>query len=201
MSSLHEITVDTLITNDKSSLITISKDKPVSEAAKLMKNYHVGSILVKNQFIEGIITRGDIINRVVGRALDPGITVVGEVFSSPIETIRLDETLETCMQLMTKKNIERILVVDENENLEDPVGILSTNDILKFAPQLLYIHREHLLIDQIEESSREDSFDIRGFCDDCNNYSNQLRIVNGYTLCPSCRIPVDNGDGSSDNII
>ena len=94
MSDLHEITVDALITNDKSSLITISKDKPVTEAAKLMRNYEVGSILVKNaknQHIEGIITRGDIIKRVVGRALDPGITEIGEVFSSPIETIRRDE--------------------------------------------------------------------------------------------------------------
>ncbi|MHA1329941.1 MAG: CBS domain-containing protein [Candidatus Hodarchaeales archaeon] len=181
-----EVVVRTVLGNKK-EIISMPRDKPVTEAAKLMKENRVGSVLIKNDTIEGIITKGDIIYRVLGRALDPGIVLVDDVMTSPIAYVSADETLETCMLYMAKKNIERILVVEDND-LSKPLGIISTNDILKFAPGLLRIQRERLLIENV--SGAPDTISFKGFCDDCGNYSEQLKIKNGYTLCPECSNPI-----------
>jgi CBS domain-containing protein len=178
-----------IISKQNKGVISMPSNQPVTEAAKLMVENKVGSIIIKNSSIEGIITKGDIINRVVGRALDPGIVLVDDVMTKPIFYVSEDETLENTMLLMGQENIERILVV-ENNDLSRPLGIVSTNDILKFAPGLLRIHRERLLIDTISNNLSDDSnlADVRfeGFCDDCSNYSDNLKTSNGYTLCPAC---------------
>lgn len=175
-------------------------DQPVTEAAKLMVEYQVGSIIVMNAQIEGIITKGDIIQRVVGRALDPGIILVDDVMSKPVSFVSADETLENTMLMMGQENIERILVV-EGSDLSQPLGIVSTNDILKFAPGLLRIHRERLLMETINKSiddNNRESIEFEGFCDDCGNYSENLKSANGYTLCPTCIESPPEEDQSSD---
>jgi CBS domain-containing protein len=182
----REVLIGTLLNSQKKRIITMSNNQPVTEAAKLMAENHVGSIIIKNNDdIVGIITKGDIINRVVGRALDPGIIIVDDVMSQPIFFVSADETLESTMLHMGQKNIERILVV-ENEDLSQPLGILSTNDILKFAPGLLRIRRERLIIEALPEEANLTSTMFRGFCDDCGNYSEKLTTANGYTLCADC---------------
>lgn len=181
-----EVLIGNLLNSQKSRIITMPSNQPVTEAAKLMVENHVGSIITKNNDdIVGIITKGDIINRVVGRALDPGIIIVEDVMSKPVFFVSSDETLESTMLLMGQKNIERILVV-ENEDLSKPLGVLSTNDILKFAPGLLRIRRERLIIEALPEEANLTSSEFRGFCDDCSNYSENLTTANGYTLCADC---------------
>ncbi|MFX0125920.1 MAG: cyclic nucleotide-binding/CBS domain-containing protein [Candidatus Hodarchaeota archaeon] len=181
-----EVLIGNLLNSQKSRIITMPSNQPVTEAAKLMAENHVGSIITKdNDDIVGIITKGDIINRVVGRALDPGIIIVEDVMSKPVFFVSSDETLESTMLLMGQKNIERILVV-ENEDLSKPLGVLSTNDILKFAPGLLRIRRERLIIEALPEEANLTSSKFRGFCDDCSNYSENLTTENGYTLCADC---------------
>ena len=186
----------------KKRIISMPSNQPVAEAAKLMLENRVGSVIIENDKIEGIITRGDIINRVVGRALDPGIILVDDVMSKPISYISEEETLESTMLIMVQENIERILVV-ENNDLSKPLGIVSTNDILKFAPGLLRIHRERLLIETISKRVPDDSnrvsINFEGFCDDCGNYSDSLKTTNGYTLCPACMGSQQEEDQSSDD--
>lgn len=184
-------------------IVSMPSDQPVTEAAKLMVENQVGSIIIKNNQIEGIITKGDIIQRVVGRALDPGIVLVDDVMSKPVYFVSADETLENTMLLMAQENIERILVVEGND-FSKPLGIVSTNDILKFAPGLLRIHRERLLMDTVQRSvndSNREEVEFEGFCDDCGNYSDSLKSTNGYTLCPTCIGSLPEDDQSSDEDI
>ncbi|UCG03658.1 MAG: CBS domain-containing protein [Candidatus Heimdallarchaeota archaeon] len=181
-------------------IISMPSNQPVTEAAKLMVENQVGSIIIKNNQIEGIITKGDIIQRVVGRALDPGIVLVDDVMSKPVSFVSADETLENTMLMMAQENIERILVVEGND-YSQPLGIVSTNDILKFAPGLLRIHRERLLLETIQKSVDDNErvlIEFEGFCDDCSNYSDCLKSANGYTLCPTCIGSQPEEDQSSD---
>ncbi len=192
ISNEEEILIGELVKNRKKEVISMPNNLPVTEAAKIMTENNIGSVIITNSKtmkIEGIITKGDIINRVVGRALDPGIIMVDDAISKPIVHISVDETVENTMLMMGQENIERILVVNDN-NLEEPIGIISTNDILKFAPGLLRIHRERLLIETNAKKTPEEKnrahVKYEGFCDDCNNYSDGLKTANGYTLCPAC---------------
>jgi CBS domain-containing protein len=192
------------VSKKNKEIISMSSDQPVAEAAKLMVENQVGSVIIKNNQIEGIITKGDIIQRVVGRALDPGIVLVDDVMSKPVFFVSADETLENTMLLMAQENIERILVV-EGDDYSQPLGIVSTNDILKFAPGLLRIHRERLLMETIQNKSVDDDdrelIKFEGFCDDCGNYSDCLKSANGYTLCPTCIGSLPDEDQSSDQDI
>jgi CBS domain-containing protein len=207
ISNEEEILIGELVKSRPKGIISMLINQPVTEAAKLMAENQVGSIIITNgskNKIEGIITKGDVINRVVGRALDPGIIMVEDVMSKPVVFVSADETVENTMLIMGRENIERILVVEENE-LAKPLGIISTNDILKFAPGLLRIHRERLLIKTVvEEVPKEENralVKFEGFCDDCNNYSDSLRTANGYTLCPACMGTQSEEDSSSDDDI
>ncbi|MFX0049870.1 MAG: cyclic nucleotide-binding/CBS domain-containing protein [Candidatus Hermodarchaeota archaeon] len=180
-----EVLIGNLLNSHQKRIISMPSSQPVAEAAKLMADNHVGSVIIKNDKIIGIITKGDIINRVVGRALDPGIIMAEDVMTKPVSYVSSDESLESTMLLMSQKNIERILVVAD-EDLSKPLGVISTNDILKFAPGMLRIHRERLLIKTLPEEVNHTTTTFRGFCDDCKNYSENLSTTNGYTLCPEC---------------
>jgi len=181
---VEDVLVGTLLKTHNLGIVSMTSNLPVTETAKLMTDHKIGSVIIKDEEIIGIITKGDIIQQVVGRGLDPGIVLAGDVMSKPVVYVLADETLENTMLLMSKKQIERILVVDENDQTT-PIGIISTNDLLKFAPGLLSIRREQQLITTISTSSLESSY-FQGFCDDCNNYSEKLSLTNGYTLCPRC---------------
>jgi CBS domain-containing protein len=168
----------------KNRIISMPSNLPVTEAAKLMKDNQVGSVIIKDEEILGIITKGDIIQRVVGKALDPGIILAGDVMSKPVSYVTSDETLPATMLQMSTQKIERILVVDANDPTK-PIGIISTNDLLKFAPGLLSIRSEQALINAHQNSELTPSY-LQGFCDDCGNYSDKLSTANGYTWCPQC---------------
>jgi CBS domain-containing protein len=195
-----EVLIGNLLNSQQKGIISMPSNQPVAEAAKLMADNHVGSVIIKDGEIKGIITKGDIINRVVGRALDPGIIMVDDVMTKPVSYVSVDETLENTMLIMGQKNIERMLVV-ENEDLSKPLGIVSTNDILKFAPGLLRIHRERLLIETLPEEVNHTTITFRGFCDDCGNYSEKLSTANGYTLCPECIKPLPEEDQTAEDDI
>ena len=184
IDDVEEILIGALLKTRDSGIVSMPSNLPVTETAKLMTDHHIGSVIIKDEEIIGIITKGDIIQQVVGRGLDPGIVLAGDVMSKPVVYVLADETLENTMLLMSKKQIERILVVDENEP-PTPLGIISTNDLLRFAPGLLSIRREQQLVTTISTSNLESS-SFQGFCDDCNNYSDNLSLANGYTLCPQC---------------
>ena len=98
--------------------------------------------------------------------------------------------------MISKNKIDLILLIDENDPTT-PLGIISTNDLLKFAPGLLSIRREQQLVTTISSSGLETSH-FQGFCDDCNNYSEKLSLANGYTLCPRC-ISINPGEFNSND--
>ncbi|MHA1977424.1 MAG: CBS domain-containing protein [Candidatus Hodarchaeales archaeon] len=177
----EEVLIGALI---KNPIISMSSNLPIAEAAKLMRNHQIGSVIIKDEDIVGILTKGDIIQRVVGRALDPGIVLVGDAMSKPVSFVYSDETLDSTMRQMSKLKIERILVVDVQDSSK-ALGIVSTNDLLAFAPELLAIRREQQKIMSHPDSELIPPH-LQGFCDDCGNYSANLSTANGYTLCSQC---------------
>ncbi len=161
----------------KKKLISTPGDTPITAVAKLMTNHKLSAVLVGP---DAIISRGDIITRVIAFAQDPGVVSAKDVCSRPLITCPKDTPLEDAMELMAKNRIERLVVVDGNPPC--PIGILTANDILKVSPSLLAIKREVWLLWEAREEEPEI---FSGHCDDCKVYG-QLRIVGGYALCESC---------------
>jgi CBS domain-containing protein len=111
----------------------VEKSAPVTEAAKLMRDYHVGTLVVVDTLGErnrpvGILTDRDIALRIVAeeRSLQ---TPVSEVTDGELVTAGEEELLYDVLDRMKAYGIRRIPVVDDGGYL---AGILSMDDIIEF---------------------------------------------------------------------
>jgi len=105
---------------------SIGASASVVEAARLMREEHIGSLPVTDdEKLLGMITDRDITTRVVAEAADPKVTSVGGVYSRDLVSIGPDKDLDEALQLMARHQVRRLPVV-ENGRL---VGIVAQADI------------------------------------------------------------------------
>jgi CBS domain-containing protein len=113
---------DTMTRNPRS----IGTSVPVVEAARLMREEHIGSLpITDDEQLVGMLTDRDITTRVVAEAADPKATSVGDVYSRDLISVEPDNDLEEALQLMARHQVRRLPVV-ENGRL---VGIVAQADI------------------------------------------------------------------------
>ncbi len=135
MSSDRPLTVADVMTRE---VVTISPDAPVIEAARLMRDRDIGSVVVVSSRGEviGIITEKDIVVRVVAENRDPLRTTVREVMTPNPITVYDDTPLEAAARIMDEQKIGHLPVVDKAGRL---VGIIAKSDIIEFTPELIQI--------------------------------------------------------------
>jgi CBS domain-containing protein len=100
----------------------------VADAVRQMKLKKVSSLIVNRRGIEdawGIVTRKDIVNKVVDPGRDPSGVKVHEIMSKPLVMVSPGLYLKYCARLMHMAGIRRAPVFDGKEI----VGILSNTDI------------------------------------------------------------------------
>jgi len=112
---------------------------PVSEAAKLMRQFHVGDIVVtdkgnKHRVPVGLVTDRDIVLEVLAQDLDAANLTLGDIMAGDLVTVREDEGVLQAVQLMRAKGVRRIPVVDKEGTL---VGIVSTDDLIDLLAEEL----------------------------------------------------------------
>lgn len=113
------------------NVVTISEEATMTEAAKIMGEKHIGSLVVEGEETPwGIFTERDLLSRFIG--IDGKIAPfrVKEGMSTPLITITPEITIkEAAKTMMTKKGR---LVVVQNGKL---VGIVTTSDLVKVLPE------------------------------------------------------------------
>lgn len=96
------------------------------QAARMMADKKVGSLLVKKgNDILGIITQGDIIERVLAKGKTSDNIQVGAIKNHPLIMIDHNTDILEAADLLTKYKIRRLMVVKEGKI----VGIISTKVI------------------------------------------------------------------------
>jgi len=117
-----------LMTNNPCS---IDADKPVSYAAKMMRDEDVGlAPIVEGDSLIGTLTDRDIAIRVVAEGKDPNRTKVRDVASKDLVTIDPQQNLDEALQLMARHQVRRLPVVEEDGKL---VGVVAQADIARVA--------------------------------------------------------------------
>lgn len=106
----------------------------LKDAAKLMRAYHVGSVVVIHEddgrrIPIGIITDRDILVEVLAREFPLSQVAVGEIMGSELVTIDKDKDVFSTIKMMCEKGVRRLPVVDEWNGL---VGIITLDDLLDF---------------------------------------------------------------------
>ena len=110
----------------KNSILTIDSSVLAYEAAKMMEDLDVGSLVVtENNVPVGIITDRDFAIKVTAHSF-PRDTPVRRIMSSPIISIGLFDTLLVAAELMSSKKIRKLPVIQD----EKVVGIITATDLI-----------------------------------------------------------------------
>ncbi|HSH61564.1 MAG TPA: CBS domain-containing protein [Acidimicrobiales bacterium] len=106
--------------------ITTANHSTVLEAARLMRDANVGSVIVtEGETVCGMLTDRDIIVRAVAEGRDPGELKVGAICSPELTTVAPDDSVDDAVQAMKDQALRRLPVVDGDK----PVGIVSLGDL------------------------------------------------------------------------
>jgi CBS domain-containing protein len=93
--------------------VTLSEDTLVGEAAKVMKDKDVLSVIVTSKNSKepiGIVTVRDILYRLVSENKGPFKVTLKDIMSSPLITIAEEESVRDAILLMRSKHIRRLVV-------------------------------------------------------------------------------------------
>ena len=111
------------------NVATVGAGALVPEASKIMSEREIGSIVVVEEGKPiGIATERDFLKRVLAKDKDPRAVKIGEVMSSPVITISPKSSVADAIALMRKKNVRRLVVVEE----EEVVGIVTSKDFMEY---------------------------------------------------------------------
>jgi len=107
---------------------TVAVSDSVYEAIKMMAEKHIGALVVTDgDNIAGIITERDYARKVVLMDRSSKDTPVGYIMSRAVRFVRLDQTSDECMALMTERRMRHLPVIDH----ERLVGMVSIGDLVK----------------------------------------------------------------------
>jgi CBS domain-containing protein len=108
-------------------LYSLPPSSTILDAAKLMAEKNVGSILVISEGkLFGIFTERDLAKLVAaGKPLD---TKLEEVVTRDVVTVKPEDPLVKVVALMVDHNIRHVPVVDDEGK---PVGIVSVRDVIR----------------------------------------------------------------------
>ncbi|HNV85459.1 MAG TPA: ATP-binding protein [Candidatus Omnitrophota bacterium] len=99
-------------------------DETVLTVVKRMQQFGIGSVIVNSieQKPLGIFTERDVLNKVVAQGLDPNVTLVKEVMTSPIETINASCPPLEIFKLFAERGFRHLPVALDDGRI---IGVLS----------------------------------------------------------------------------
>jgi CBS domain-containing protein/biotin operon repressor len=110
-------------------LFTVDKEATILDAAEIMRDNGIGSIIIMDDEKKGtigIITERDLVNKVVARNLLPLDIKVERIMTSPIITIQETAEIAEALEAMAKYRIRRLLVLRG----EKPLGLVTQENII-----------------------------------------------------------------------
>jgi CBS domain-containing protein len=106
--------------------ICMAPGESVFAAAKAMKQYGIGTVLVLTDGkLSGLVTDRDITVRVLAENRDPLTTRIGDICSSELAVLGPDDDLEQATRLVRERAVRRIPVLADGI----PVGVVSIGDL------------------------------------------------------------------------
>ncbi len=107
---------------------SVAPDAPVLEAIRLMAEHSVGALLVmQGEQLVGVVSERDYARKVILKGRSSNETPVRQIMSSPVLTVRPDQSVHDCMRIMTENRFRHLPVVDAS----GVIGVLSIGDLVR----------------------------------------------------------------------
>ncbi len=119
-------------------VVITAPETTAAEAAQLMREYHVGDlVVVEKQGTEnmpvGIVTDRDLVIEIMAQDLSPEVKVVKDIMSAHPVSVTESASLFDALEQMRGQGIRRLLVVNDQGGLE---GILCADDVIELIAEI-----------------------------------------------------------------
>ena len=120
-------------------VVICTDDTGVIDAAKLMRTYHVGSLVIVEQqngrrVPVGVITDRDLVLEVLALDVTPERLTVGDIRTAELIAVPETEDVFDVLELMRRKGVRRMPVLDARGAL---AGIVTLDDLLEILAEKL----------------------------------------------------------------
>ena len=135
-------TIRQLLLKKGNQVWSISPDKTVYAALRLLAERDVGALLViQGEKLVGILSERDYARKVILQGKASMNTTVSEIMTANVIAISPNRSVEEAMALMTERHIRHLPVVED----EQVVGLVSIGDLVKYI-----IADQEFMIEQLE---------------------------------------------------
>jgi CBS domain-containing protein len=125
---------------------SIHPQESVFAAIQQMAEKEVGALVVlEGDTVVGIISERDYARKVILKGRSSRETPVRDIMTSDVICVRLDQSIEECMTIVTERRIRHLPVLDSGRL----VGIISIGDLVKTI-----IVEQQFIIEQLEHYIR-----------------------------------------------
>ena len=120
-------------------VVIVEPEVSITEVASMMREYHVGTLVVVDREGStarpiGVITDRDLVIEVIAQEVPLDAVVVKDVMNKDLVYVTEQETLLNTIALMHSRGVRRIVVLDDNGNLQ---GIISADDAIELLAEAM----------------------------------------------------------------
>lgn len=113
-------------------VIIARREESVLEAARLMRQYHVGAVVIVDELNDkrypvGVVTDRDLVMEVLVNKLDPETVSLGEILADSVVRVKESDGVFDTVQHMRSRGVRRAPVVNDAGEL---VGIIAVDDLV-----------------------------------------------------------------------
>lgn len=125
-------------------MIAVDSTGTLVQAAALMREHHVGALIVTSQTaqgpcVTGVVTDRDLVIDVLARGLDARAIKVGELANEKLASVAEEADIAAAMAAMEAHGVRRLLVTDGDKRV---TGIVSLDDLMdEYAKELAGLAR------------------------------------------------------------
>jgi predicted transcriptional regulator len=139
-------------------VVIINKKEGILDAARLMRDHHVGDVIVVEEkdtrvIPVGILTDRDIVVELIAKDVPLDSVLVEDVMSDDLVSVREDMGIWDTIQCMRRKGIRRVVVTGDKDQL---VGILSSDDLIDLLSGELMDLVKTFMREQIREKETKE---------------------------------------------
>ncbi len=117
------------------AVVELDLNPSALDVAKAMAASRAGAvIMLKAGKPAGIITERDLLKKVSAKNAKPEEVSAKSIMSSPLVTVRVFDSVDTAAEVMSKRRIKRLPVVEDDGSL---AGMLSVTDFAKKLAKIL----------------------------------------------------------------